>query len=577
MSTIVNITSNSDEINNYYCTYKDSKYKFYNYVNDKYDGTVGIFLGLETKSGKAYCILEILALFYYFVPLLWIIKYKDWYIFKQRNFILTFIGGIANFLSTFSNYSTNIMRLPCSFTYYSATVATFIMQICYIFRAFRLILLYKLNIFRVTTLNQDKFTKKSEKNSGLVEPNIYFKSIYGLVNRKLTRILIPFLVFLVSLISVGFHVKANMDHKDYGTICGLSLVDINARINSEMYGKCYMDKLAKNSTLVADIKRENISTFSYMRNMYRIPEVLTILFTVVCLVIACIFAFTEINDDQKFGYKFDCFSSAIISILVGFLYFYFKIEMKDIITLDEKNMKKSFTSKHQIYLRTKQAILFFVIIGIYIQLTSVIIPLIQCIKIERINKKHENDSMNTIEFFYRVLKHPSLVEELKTVAVQEFSVENVLFWENYCTLHKLVGRVMHHLGDAEADSKGTEYYSLFSLQDIMYSASHSGSLSSSNYDEDSFDPNLPVLPPLLPYYATFYNTFINIEGPAPVNITADVIGRIKNEFGDLPTLGIFDEAKDEVVETMFFSIYPIFLQRNRNQLGKIIAENDILK
>ncbi|KAG4106393.1 hypothetical protein H8356DRAFT_1269392 [Neocallimastix lanati (nom. inval.)] len=577
MSTPVNITSSTEEINNYYCTFKDSKYKFYNYVNDKYDGTVGIFIGLETKSGKMYCVLEILLLIYYFVPLLWIIKYKDWYIFKQRNFVLTFIGGIANFLSTFSNSSTNIMRLPCSLTYYSATIATFIMQACYVFRAFRLILLYKLNIFKVTTLNKNKFTKKAEKNSGLVEPNIYFKSIYRLVNKKLTKILIPLLVFLVSLISVGFHIKANMDHKGFGTICGFSLVDINARINSEMYGKCYMDKLAKNSTLVADIKRENVSTFSYMRTMYRIPEVLTILFTTICLVIAGTFAFSEINDDQKFGYKFDCFSSAIISILIGFLYFYFKFEMKDIITLDEKEMKRSLTSKHQIYLRTKQAILFFVIIGIYIQLTSVIIPLVQCIKIERINKKRTNDSMNTIEFFYRVLKHPSLVEELKTVAVQEFSVENVLFWENYCTLHKLVSRTMHHLGEAEADSRGTEYYSLFSLQDMMYSNSHSGSLSSSNLDEESFDPNLPILPPLLPYYQTFYNTFISIEGPAPVNITADIIGRINHEFNNLPTLGVFDEAKNEVVDSMFFSIYPIFLQRNRNQLGKIITENNILK
>ena len=28
---------------------------------------------------------------------------RDWYIIKQRNFILTFIGGCANFISTLSN------------------------------------------------------------------------------------------------------------------------------------------------------------------------------------------------------------------------------------------------------------------------------------------------------------------------------------------------------------------------------------------------------------------------------------------------------------------------------------------
>ncbi|KAG4093933.1 hypothetical protein H8356DRAFT_948024 [Neocallimastix lanati (nom. inval.)] len=569
----------SDEINKDSCTFINSEYKFRNYVLDNYEGNVGIFINLNTISGKIYIFLEIIAILYYFIPLIWIIKYRNWYIFKQRNFTLTFIGSIANFICTFSNSSTNIIKMPCSFAYYSATIATSVMQICYVFRAFRLILLYKLNIFKVTMLDDEKFIKKSDGHSGLIEPNIYYRSIYRLVNRRLTKILIPLFVFFVSLISIGFHIKANYDNKGYGTICGMTFVDINARINSEMYGKCFMEKEEKNATLVSGINKENVSTFSLMRTMFRIPEALTILFIALCLVITFIFAFTEINDNQKFGYKFDCLSSAIISIIVGLLYFYFKIQMADIVTLHTEwdNLDSELTGKHQIYLRSKQGILFFVIIGIYIQLTSVIIPLIQCIYIEHCNKMYENDSLNTIEFFYKVLNTPSLLEELKVVAVQEFSVENVLFWENYCLLHKLVSRVIRRMREAKNEDKMEMDYirSSLILQDIISnnSSSYSGSGSANVYDDITYSPEIPIQYQLIPYFDAFYYTFIDIDGPATVNITSNITERINNEFNTNPTIGIFDEAKEEVVETMFFSIYPIFLQRNRNQLGKINNSN----
>jgi len=548
----------------------DSNYEYRNYVDEKDDGSLGIFIGLESKSGIFYTILGFLEVLYYFIPLLWIIKYRNWYVFKQRNFILTFIGGIANFICTFSNSSTNIMRMSCSYSYYSATVATFIMQICYIFRAFRLILLYKLNIFKVTILSEEKFTKKNVK---LQEPNIYFKSMYKLVNNRLIKVSIPLLVLFVSIISGGFHLKANLDHKEFGTICGTSLVDINARINSEMYGKCYMDKLAKNATLVEGIDKKNVSTFSLMHNMFLIPEVLCVLFIIVCLVIASIFTFTEITDNQKFGFKFDCFSSAIISIIVGTFYFYFKFKMKDIISLHKDGKDNGFTTIHQLYLRSKRGILFFVIIGLYIQLTSIIIPLIQCIKIERLNKKNVNDSMHSLEFFKKVLKQQSLVEELKSIAIQEFSVENILFWENYCILHKMVDRVVNRFNDVDIADKDIEYYPLFSLEDLMYTPSQSESVSSV-VEDGSYNPNLPILPQLQPYFDTFYYTFIHEEGQSKVNLRASTVEKIDHELDNFPTVGVFDKAKNEIVEAMYFSIYPIFLQQNRNRLGRINSESD---
>jgi len=553
-------TSNDKYINGSdYVNYLDDRYK--------YDGTFGIFIATKTFSGKIYIIFNTFCLFYYLVPILWIIKYRNWYIFKQRNFLLTFIGGIANFICTMSNSLTPIMQMPCAVSYYSATIATSIMQICYIFRAFRLILLYRLNIYKVTFLKQDKFMKHS-KGGTLIEPNIYFRSIYKLVNKRITLITIFAYEFIVILVSVGAHFLTRMK---YGSVCGLRFVDINGRINGETYGMNYIQM--KNITRADDVPKD-VSTFSMMRNMFRIPEVLTILFICACLCISFIFTFTKIKDNQRFGIKFDCFSTAIISIFVGFVYFFFKMQMETFLAAPQPSEKKSklglkdiFTS-HQLYLRTKQGIILFVLIGLYIQFSSVIIPLCQCLYSKYMNKKYENEPLNEMEYFQKILRTPEIVEELKVVAVQEFTVENVLFWENYCLLHQLAEKVVQHQkqhGDID-DSEN-----MFLLQEIISRSQNTAS--SSSQREWFCESKMPVPSQLLPYFNSFYYTFIDIDGPAPVNITAETFSKIQYEISTAPNVGVFDEAKDEVVESMFFSIFPIFLRNHRKQLGKLHASS----
>jgi len=46
----------------------------------------------------------------------------------------------------------------------------------------------------------------------------------------------------------------------------------------------------------------------------------------------------------------------------------------------------------------------------------------------------------TMEYFYKLINDPIIIEELKEVAISEFSVENVLFWESYRELMKLTKR-----------------------------------------------------------------------------------------------------------------------------------------
>ncbi|OUM68014.1 hypothetical protein PIROE2DRAFT_4437 [Piromyces sp. E2] len=506
--------------------------EYENFNKYKYDGDFLFFINTGTFSGKLYL---------------------------QRNFMLTFTGGIVNYICTATNSLSPIMKMPCSVVYYSATVANSFMQLCYVFRAFRLILLYKLNIFKVTILDENKFIK-NPKEGTLIEPNIYYKSIYKLVNKKLVWVLYTVIETVVAVIAITLHVIANVK---YGPVCGLTPVDINARINSEIHGKEFIKKY--NITNFTELE-DNISTYYYMRPMLRIPEVLTVLFVLICVVITVIFLTTEIKDSKRFGIKFDCVSTAVITVIIGSVYLVLRWKMEKIIySVDNEDENKDFRFYlKQFYLRTKQGLIFFVALNCYIQLTSVVIPLIQCIYTERENKKYENKPINEIQYFYKVLKQPELVEELKEIAIQEFSVENILFWENYCLLRNLAEKVIKHhkeVGGGTVDS-----YNLFSLQDIMYTEN---SLSSSQPSDESYDPNYPLLPQLVPYYNSFYYTFIDMDGPAAVDISDDTMTRIRYEFNTDPTVGIFDEALSEVVENMFFSIYPIFLNQNGKQVGEL--------
>ncbi|ORX75545.1 hypothetical protein BCR32DRAFT_271858 [Anaeromyces robustus] len=484
--------------------------------------------------------LNIFCVIYFFISLIWLYHYRKWYIVKQRNFILTFIGGIATFLYTFFNLITQVITIPCAYTYYSPTVFSFIMQLCFISRAIRLILLYKLNVFKVTELSKEKFIKKS-KSGAITEPNIYYKSIYKMVDKRIVRNLFIILVTLDVSICVYFHYKSHS--------CSFSqFVNIN-------------DKIASNSKLNAYVNANHLDkstvntgfSLEFIQTMFLIPKITSIGFGIINFIIAGIFTFSKIRDDHKFGIKFDCFSNAVVLFTLQII--------KQVITNEHIIKDKELLEK--INYSTKNGTLIFVFTGFYIQTTSVVIPLIKCIRTERMNKLHEHEPTNSLQYFYKVLRSPNLIEELKTIAIQEFSVENVLFWENYCILRKYANKVIKRQNsNININNSNESNSNHYLLQDI-------NSQSSSSQDDEYYNPNFPLNPELLPYYNSFYHTFIDINGAASVNLTSNTVKKIHHAFYTFPTIGIFDEAKDEIVETMFFSIFPTLLQQNRKQLGEI--------
>jgi len=64
-------------------------------------------------------------------------------------------------------------------------------------------------------------------------------------------------------------------------------------------------------------------------------------------------------------------------------------------------------------------------------------------------------------------------------------------------------------------------------------------------------------------------SFIDDEGNATVNISSQTARQIKSEM-PLPTVGIFDNAKEEVVEMMYTSIYPILLKNNEKSVKETL-------
>ncbi len=94
------------------------------------------------------------------------------------------------------------------------------------------------------------------------------------------------------------------------------------------------------------------------------------------------------------------------------------------------------------------------------------------------------------------------------------------------------------------------------------------SFTSFTIGENSYDPNLPIPKELLPYYKLFYDTFIDSLSPASVNINGSTVKQIQYEMRNCPTVGMYDAAKDEIVEMMYNSIYPILLRNNKKHLIK---------
>jgi len=108
--------------------------------------------------------------------------------------------------------------------------------------------------------------------------------------------------------------------------------------------------------------------------------------------------------------------------------------------------------------------------------------------------------MSSVQYFYKILNNQSLVEELKDIAVKEFSVENVLFWENYQTLQKMVYHYQTDYKNAQKLNNVNDFDSYYNEQAYYYS--------NSTISSYSYDPSMHIPKEILPYYITFYTMYV---------------------------------------------------------------------
>ncbi|ORX77344.1 hypothetical protein BCR32DRAFT_283267 [Anaeromyces robustus] len=493
---------------------------------------------LSKLEDKIYFGINIFCNLYFIIPLIWICFHRNSFIVKQRSFILTLIGGISSFLSAKTNLASQNYNVSCAFTYYSRVVFMFIAQVCFVSRAFRLILLYRLNDYKLNQLNHKEFIQKTQ-NGDINESNIYYKSFKKTSDKKFVYLIMPFLIIFDFI--MGFFLKDTLIQK----IFVIGNYNLNDRI-------LYHSQFSSSSKIPEHFKGINES----MTNLFKVPRYTSYFFIILYLIIVLIFIFTKIKDDQKFGIKFDCFSNAIISLITQLFHeFLCTNKAKDMIA---KQINPIYTINNV----TKNGIIFFVFVDFFIQLTSVIIPLIKCIQEKQINENHNNVHINNLQYFYSILQSPAFMDELKSIALQEFVAEDILFWENYCTLQKITNRSIKRYEERYNNNNNNRNpFNMYNNNNYIhnYYSINDYNLNLENNHIDN--PYYPILPDLLPYYNVFYHIFIDPNVHVPQNIY--------QVLHNNPVVGVFDGAKNEVVESMYMSIFPRLLQNSRKQIQNL--------
>jgi len=452
---------------------------------------------------------------------------RNWYLIKQRNFTLTFMNGILAFISGIVGLIVQLFEFPCAISLYSSNVINPLCNSIFLSRSLRIVLLYHYNIFKVTSLKNKSKRKIRESYTGEIEPNIYLPKIYRKVNFIINAIIIvPTIIVLIATIIL--------------------------QIKSD--GIC---SFFETGNATEKLKGEKLSKLFVVAQVYGIitAVLLLIMFFFIC----------RVKDTSKYGVKFECISTILLIVITTTFNYVLNVQI---------NKAKEYHSKHDasnypirlliiIYNYTKGGKVLFCIISFYMIICSITLPCIKCWKSKLEKNKYFQEPTSSIQYFYKVLNSPPLIEELKSIAIKEFSVENILFWENYQVLQKMVYRYQIEYKRAERIGNPR----LVSQYDFEgYYQQQLQAYSVSSMDDYSYDPNMQVPREIMPYYINFYHTFIDSLSPASVNISGVSIKHIYNELCTYPTIGMFDNAKNEVVETMFTSIFPILLRQNRKHI-----------
>jgi len=324
-----------------------------------------------------------------------------------------------------------------------------------------------------------------------------------------------------------------------------------------------------------------------------------IIYILVCIYF--IYSLRSIKDNEIFGIKFEVICSFITALIV--------MTISVIMNITNNSFLIEITHSGS----------YLYIIQTYIcHFTSVTIPVIASFVDE--NKFKKQSKVLSITEFSKLLYKKSVINDLKVIAVNDFCVENILFWETYIKLKELTYQCLTNTGLFEKEKSlkeenkkhmdsGSQYlckyvdrkaskskkYKIIKQRNngesepyyynyIMnanqknnktydkndpkyyqprvtspFKDSNKNYFTPEDYKNYDIDPNIPLDYRLVPYYISFYKAFIDPSGPVSVFVSSDIATNILKSLSKNPTVGILDEAKSEVITSMFLTLYPKYL------------------
>jgi len=503
--------------------------EFSNYIKTGYfdEPDSNIKIALYRVSFSIITMISMISLAYFY-------KLRNSYIIRQRNFTLTFIGGIAAYINVFLDFLPQFKKVPCSLNVFSENFINPLVYFIFLSRCIRIILFYHFNIFKVSSF---KKIKELDNYDISVEPNKYLPNMTKKINKIITAVIIT-----PTIISV------------------LSTIFIYNYFIDELSQEC---KLSEPIDTLLQFKSNK------GRKLYCVFQVFGVLYIIISSFNA--YFLYHIKDSNKYGMKFECFTVSILIIIANAISIFLQCVASGGHEFDiVKYRPPRFVLT--LFNYTKGGKILYTNVIIYMIFVSITLPVIQYFKMKTVKNDYFQDPMSSIQYFYKILNNPSLVEELRDIAVKEFSVENVLFWENYQILQKMV--YQYQTEYARAKELGDEKMIDQILSQYDFEGYYKEQIRNYAYlkmNVFTYDPNMRVPKEILPYYTSFYSMFIDFNGLAVVNISGNTVKKIYNEMATYPTVGIFDEAKNEIVENMYRSIYPILLKNNRKYIEDTIC------
>jgi hypothetical protein len=488
------------------------------------------FLNEEFKAERyAYIFIFIFTTILNIVSLILFYNLRNSYIVRQRNFGLTFAEGIFIAINLFITLLPQIVPVPCSLIIFSANVLNTIVNLIFLTRSLRVILYYHFNIFKVTSISKKKYISPIREKY-YDEPNNYLH----LLSKKIVIVNTLFIA-IPTFIAIA------------ATII-IYLTDSKVREECSIWRADDMMLSLKNN------KGEKL---------YLVVIIFGFFIMIFNFIFGCLLIF--VKDVNKYGVKFECLSVSIMILIFNIINIILQknATIKSTYFDINENIRRGFLV---IYEKTKGGKMFFSFNLMYMFFTSIILPVIHYYRNKLSKNIYFQDPMNSLQYFYKLLNTPSLVSELREIAIKEFSVENVLFWENYQILQKMVNKYYIEYNKAK-EFRDERIVTQYDFENYYFQQLQGNNNNSDgSMDNYSYDPNMPIPDEILPYFTSFYYMFIDYNSPAVVNISGTSERQIYNEICFNPTIGVYDSAKNEVVEMMYNSIYPIFLKNNKQSL-----------